>query len=173
MQSYIHPIRIIFYHSPCSQRIHKLGILPVRQIQPFLVLQLHILGLCSQNSFLGILPPAIPVDEQHVHETHAPAADDSDLGGNVAWSIFGSEGLWADDVADAGEGVLARCTLTVRCIEPRKRLPVSDEIQSGDCSLLGVAGDITADQRQESDEWCGRSLCQVVPCKTAVVVAEW
>jgi hypothetical protein len=99
-----------------SQRIHKLRILPIRQIQPLLVLELHILRLSPQNSFLGILPPAIPVDEQHVHETHAPAADDGDLGGNVAWSVFGSEGLWADDVADAGEGVLVRCSLTVRYI---------------------------------------------------------
>jgi hypothetical protein len=99
-------IQSIFHHQLRSQRIHKLRILPIRQVQPLLVLELHILRLRSQNSFLGILPPAIPVDEQHVHETHAPAADDGDLGGNVAWSVFGSEGLWADDVADAGEGAL-------------------------------------------------------------------
>jgi hypothetical protein len=93
-----------------------------------LVLQLHILRLRSQHSFLSILPPAIPVDEQHVHETHAPAADDGDLGGNVAWSVFGSEGLWADDVADAGEGVLVRCSVAAYIVCKGKHLPVSNKI---------------------------------------------
>ena len=44
---------------------------------------------------------AVPVDEQHVEQAHAPARDDGDLGGDVARRVAGAEGLGADDVADA------------------------------------------------------------------------
>lgn len=81
--------------------IHKLRILPIRQIQPLLVVQLHILRLRSQQHLLGILPPAVPVDEQHVDEAHGPARDNGDLGGDVAGRVAGAESLGADDVADA------------------------------------------------------------------------
>ena len=84
-----------------SKRVHKLRILPVRQIQPFLVLQLHVLRLRAQHGFLGVLSLAVPVNEQHVEQAHAPAHDDGDLGGDVAGRVFGAEGLRADDVADA------------------------------------------------------------------------
>lgn len=52
-------------------------------------------------------------------------------------------------------------------------LPISDQIQSGNGGLLGVASHVATDQRQESDEWSGRSLGQIISCKTAAVVAEW
>ena len=84
-----------------SKRVHKLRILTIRQIQPLLVLQLHVLGLRAQHGFFGILSLAVPVNEQHVEQTHAPAHDDGDLGGDVAGRVFGAEGLRADDVADA------------------------------------------------------------------------
>ena len=44
---------------------------------------------------------AVPVDEQHVEQAHAPARDDGDFGGDVARRVAGAEGLGADDVADA------------------------------------------------------------------------
>lgn len=92
-------------HPPCSQRIHELGILSIRQVHPFLILELYVFWLSSQQSLLGILSATVPVDEQHVHKTHAPAADDGNLGRNVARSVFRSERLGADDVADARKGV--------------------------------------------------------------------
>lgn len=84
-----------------SQSIHKLRILAIRQIQPLLVLQFHILRVRAQHDFLRVLPLAVPVDEQHVEQAHAPARDDGDLGGDVARRVAGAEGLGADDVADA------------------------------------------------------------------------
>lgn len=93
-------------HQATSKRIHKLRILPIRQIQPLLVLQLHILRLRSQQHFLRVLSLAVPVDEQHVQQAHGPARDDGDLGGDVAGRVAGAEGLGADDVADAGWGLV-------------------------------------------------------------------
>jgi hypothetical protein len=84
-----------------SQSIHKLRVLPISQIQPLLVLKLNVRRIRTNESFLRILTTAIPVDEQHVQQTHAPASDDCDLGGNVTGRVLRSEGLRADDVADA------------------------------------------------------------------------
>jgi hypothetical protein len=88
-------------HLAISKSIHKLWILPIRQIQPLLVLQLDVLRVRAQHDFLRVLPLAVPVDEQHVEQAHAPARDDGDLGGDVARRVAGAEGLGADDVADA------------------------------------------------------------------------
>jgi len=52
-------------------------------------------------------------------------------------------------------------------------LPVTDQIQSCDCRLLGVTGYVTADQRQQGDKWRWRCLSQVVACETTAIVSEW
>ena len=51
-------------------------------------------------------------------------------------------------------------------------LPVSDQIQSSDCCLLGVPSYVTADERQQGYEWSWRCLGQIVACETTAVVAE-
>lgn len=73
------------------QRIHKLGILLIRQIQPpalhqqnlfcqaerirrkgegyvLLILKFDVSRLCPKRSFLVVLPPAVPEDEQDIDE---------------------------------------------------------------------------------------------------------
>lgn len=84
-----------------SQRIYKLRVLPIGQIQPLLVLKLDIRRSSTNKCFLRVLPSAIPVDEQHVQQTDTPAGDDHDLSRHVTRSVFGPESLRADDVADA------------------------------------------------------------------------
>lgn len=88
------------YPPSCSERVNELRVLPIREIHPFLVLELHILRLGAQESFLCVLSPAVPVDEQHIHETNSPAADDRDLGRDVARRVLRPECLGSDDVAD-------------------------------------------------------------------------
>lgn len=110
-QSYIHNIIPDQHHTrdtsqrpnpqASSKRIHKLRILPIRQIQPLLILQLDILRLSPQQRFLRVLSLAVPVDEQHVEQAHAPACNDGDFCRDVAGSVAGAESLGADDVADA------------------------------------------------------------------------
>ena len=84
-----------------SQGIHKLRVLPIGQVQPFLVLKLDIRRISTDECLLRILPLAIPVNEQHVQQTNAPAGDDRDLGRDVTGSVLGSESLGTDDVANA------------------------------------------------------------------------
>ena len=91
----LHPSPFLLEH------ISEVRILPIRQIQPLLVLEFHVLRVRSQQHFLRVLSLAVPVDEQHVEQAHAPARDDGDLGGDVARRVAGAEGLGADDVADA------------------------------------------------------------------------
>ena len=78
-----------------SQGINKLLILPIRQIQPLLILQFHISRSRSPGCFAAILQSTVPPDEAEVDEAGGPADDDGDFGGDVAWCVFGAEGLWA------------------------------------------------------------------------------
>lgn len=77
-----------------SQRIHKLRILPVRQIQPLLVRQLRVPRPRAVGGLDLVLPPAVPPDEAEVDEAGGPADDDGDFGGDVVGGVFGAEGLW-------------------------------------------------------------------------------
>jgi len=143
-----------------SQSIHKLRVLPVCQVQPLLVLKLDVRRVRPNESFLRILTTAIPVDEQHVQQTHAPASDDRDLGGHVTGRVLRSESLRANDVADArGRKSQRKEVFGVRCLRNGLiDLPVSDQIQSSDRRLLGVTSNVTADQRQQGNEWRWRCL---------------
>ena len=75
------------------QSIHKLRILPISQIQPFLILQLHISRPCSKRCLLLVLLVAIPPDECYINEASAVAAYDSNFSRDVARGVFRSEGL--------------------------------------------------------------------------------
>ena len=77
------------------ERINKLDILPIRQIQPLLVLQLHIPGCSADGGFLFILRHAVEVDEGHDEEAEGVADDDGDFSGDVARGVGGAECLWS------------------------------------------------------------------------------
>ena len=77
------------------QSIDKLGILAIRQIQPFLIGQLAVMRLGAEGGLLLVLAPAVPPDEEHVDQAGAPAADDGDFGRLVTGGVFGAEGLRA------------------------------------------------------------------------------
>lgn len=49
---------------------------------------------------------------------------------------------------------------------------ISDKIQRRDCGFLRVTRDITRDQAEETHEWTGARLREVVAGETAVVVVE-
>ena len=66
----------------------------IRQIQPLLVLQSPVTWPCSERRFLLVLIAAVPIYERKIAETDRPTNDDGDLGWDVSWGIFRSEGLW-------------------------------------------------------------------------------
>lgn len=65
----------------------------IRQIQPLLILQLAIVRLRPKRRFPLVLMLAVPPYKDQVDEAGAPAADDGDFGGDVAWGVFGAECL--------------------------------------------------------------------------------
>ena len=98
MSSIIHksfklPISRPFLSDYPLQSIHELRILPISQIQPFLILQLHISRPCSKRCLLLVLLVAIPPDEYYINEAGAVAAYDSNFSRDVARGVFRSEGL--------------------------------------------------------------------------------
>ena len=120
--------------SAALQGVIELRILSVSQVQELLVFQLHIARLSSGLGLLPVLPPAIAVDEKHVHEANNlisvstarvlmfvrstyPADYDGDLSRNIAGSVFRSESLRAYYITHA----------------------VADKVQCCHCRLLGVS----------------------------------
>ena len=126
-----------------SQTIHKLRILPVRQVEPLLILDLPVAGLSADPLLLHVRAAAVEIDEQQIQNTRAPADDDGDLGGAVLGRVGRAEGLGPDDVADA----------------------VADEVHGRNGGFLRVARDVAGDQAEESDEGRGARLRHVVACQ--------
>lgn len=132
------------------QAIHKLGILPIGQIQKLLIRELPIARLGAHATLGAIHVAGVGVDGDEVEQAKGPAGDDDDLGGDVAGGVFGEEGLRADDVAGA----------------------VGNQIESGDGGFLGVAGDVGGDEGEEGDEGGGGRLGEVVAGETPPFVGE-
>ena len=122
----------------------------ISQIKPLLILQLPIRRLRPKGRLPLILPLVVPPYEEEIHKARRPAADDGDLGGDVARGVLGPEGLRADDVADA----------------------VADEVEGGDGRLLGVASHVAGNEREEGDEAGRARLGEVVACEAAAVIGE-
>lgn len=70
-------------------------ILPIRQIQPLLVLHADVVRLSALECLLLVLAVVPPPDEAHEEQADAPADDEGDFGGDVAGGVFGAEGLGA------------------------------------------------------------------------------
>ncbi len=104
--------------------------------------------LRPKSRLLLVLAAVVPPYEQQIRNARGPAADDCDLGRDVARGVVGPEGLGPDDVADA----------------------VADEVEGGDGRLLGVAGYVARDEREEGDEAGGARLGEVVAREAAGVV---
>lgn len=54
-----------------SYCVFELGVLPVREIEELLVLELDVVGLGSNGRLLLVLPPAVPIDEEKIKEADA------------------------------------------------------------------------------------------------------
>lgn len=102
------------------QSIHKLWILTIGKIQPFLVFQLDVRGRSTDSSSLFVLSLAVPVDEEDIDDAGGPAynlwkksvnlqqvqmgkgqAYNNNLSRNISWCIFRTESLRTDDVTCA------------------------------------------------------------------------
>lgn len=85
------------------ERVDELRVLPVRQVQPLLVLELHVVGRSADCCLLLVLADAVGVDECEYTQTNSPADDDGHLGGDVAWCVTRAESLRAYDVLNESE----------------------------------------------------------------------
>lgn len=102
-----------------------------------MILQLTVTRLRPERRLLLVLILAVPIDEKYVTYTYHPAADDRDLRRYISGRIRRPEYLRADDVASA----------------------VRYKVDRSHGRLLGPAGDVGGDQRKQSNEWGGASLC--------------
>lgn len=155
-----------------SQSINKLGILPIGQIHPFLVLQLQIPHLRAQRRLLLVLVLAVPPYEHHVDQARAPAADDGDFGGRVAGSVLWAEGLWT----------LLRnelvCTsvmygwdwIYMAALTDDVTGAVRNQVDGRHCGFLGVSGNVCRDEREQGDKGRGTGLRHVIAGEPASVV---
>ena len=82
-----------------SQAIFKFQILPVSQIEPFLVHKFDVARLCSLCSLDLVLSDTIPMNEDDIQNAKTVTYNDGDFSGDVSWSIFWSERLWSDDIS--------------------------------------------------------------------------
>ena len=62
--------------------------------------------------------------------------------------------------------------MVLLCCGEGRDVPVSDQVQRSDSRLLRVPSNITANQRQERDEWRRRRLSEVVAGQTPAVVSK-
>ena len=67
----------------------------IRQIQPFLILQLSILRLRSEGRLLPVLMSIVPRYEQKINDTCTPAANNCHLGRGISRRVFWPECLRA------------------------------------------------------------------------------
>lgn len=93
--------RFVPPRSYALQTVDKLRILPIRQVEPLLILKLHIPWVCPLLFLDLVLSDTPEMNEKDVEETQGVAHDYGNLGGDVARGVFGSEGLRADDVTGA------------------------------------------------------------------------
>lgn len=138
-----------YHHYPStSQRINKLRILSISQIQPLLILQLLIPRPRPHSRLLRILPLTPKPDEQNNAKTQAIADQNRNNPRNVSRSILGSENLRSNDIAHA----------------------VGNEVHSCNSSFLRIARHVTADQTQQTNERSRAGLREVVSRESAAVV---
>lgn len=75
------------------QSIHEFRVLPIRQIQELLVLQLDVTRCRTHGRLLLVLPLRVPVDEVAVDEAHPVASDDCNLSRHILGRILCLESL--------------------------------------------------------------------------------
>ncbi len=113
--------RLILTTSASSlQLIYKLWILPIRQIQKLLLIQLRIPRLLPNSLVPLIHPPIVQRNEPEVEHTDPPTNQDRDLSRSVSGLVLRSESLRTDDIA---------CT-------------VCNQVQCSDGGFLRVAGNV-------------------------------
>jgi len=104
-------------HSISSQRIHKFRVLSICQIPELNPLFLHVPRRSPHAFPLFVLPQQVTEQKQHINNASREKYNNGDLGRDVAWTVLCTEGLRADDVANA----------------------VGDEEDGGHGGFLGVA----------------------------------
>jgi len=97
-QFHLHPTNTSLLN---LQRIHKLRILLIRQVQKLLLVQLPIPGLQPPHLILPIHAPIIHSNERQVQHTDTPTHQNRDLSRRVARFILRSESLWSYDITRA------------------------------------------------------------------------
>jgi hypothetical protein len=94
--------RLILTPSKSSlQRIYKLRVLPIRQVQELLLVQLRIPRLLPYSFVPLVHPPIVQRNEPQVEHTDPPTNQDDDLSGSVSGLVLRSESLRTDDIARA------------------------------------------------------------------------